>query len=118
MTSGQVGLPWVVAIGFVRVVTSAAALSEPLRPPAALDKVQSWLGQPNVQIVEPGPHHLEIIRRLFEATGVAAGLTTDTHLAALAIEHQCELHSNDSDFSRFPGLRWHNPLSQADGGSH
>jgi hypothetical protein len=37
-------------------------------------------------------------------------LTTDLHLAALAIEHQAELHSNDADFSRFPGLQWRNPL--------
>jgi predicted nucleic acid-binding protein len=32
-------------------------------------------------------------------------------LAALAIEHHAELHSNDADFSRFPGLRWINPLA-------
>jgi predicted nucleic acid-binding protein len=51
-----------------------------------------------------------LIGRLFDSTGVAGALTTDTHLAALAIEHQCELHSNDSDFQRFPGLRWRNPL--------
>jgi predicted nucleic acid-binding protein len=48
---------------------------------------------------------------LFRATNVAGNLTTDAHLAALAIEHQCELHSNDTDFARFPGLRWHNPLA-------
>ena len=48
--------------------------------------------------------------QLFDATGVAGSLTTDTHLAALAIEHRAELHSNDADFGRFPGLRWHNPL--------
>jgi predicted nucleic acid-binding protein len=41
---------------------------------------------------------------------VGGNLTTDTHLAALAIEHQGELHSNDADFGRFPGLRWRNPL--------
>ena len=35
----------------------------------------------------------------------------DAHLAALAIEHQAELHSNDTDFSRFSGLRWRNPIA-------
>jgi hypothetical protein len=25
---------------------------------------------------------------------------------------RAELHSNDTDFSRFPGLRWINPLSR------
>jgi len=38
-------------------------------------------------------------------------LTTDAHLAALAIETQSELHSIDVDFARFPGLRWRNPIS-------
>jgi predicted nucleic acid-binding protein len=64
-----------------------------------------------VQILDPGPRHLAIVERLFERTAVAGSLTTDTHLAALAIEHQCELHSNDTDFARFPGLRWHDPLA-------
>jgi hypothetical protein len=48
---------------------------------------------------------------MFEALGTAGRLTTDAHLAALAIEHQCELCSNDADFARFPGLRWRNPLA-------
>lgn len=43
--------------------------------------------------------------------GTAGNLTTDAQLAALAVEHQAELHSNDSDFARFDGLRWRNPLS-------
>ena len=54
-----------------------------------------------------------ILERLFEATGVGGSLTTDTQLAALAIEYQCELHSSDADFARFPGLRWRNPLDRA-----
>jgi len=85
-------------------------LTDPLHPSTALDHVEAWLARADVQIVEPGPRHLSIVRNLFEATGVAASLTTDTHIAALAIEHQCELHSNDADFARFPGLRWRNPL--------
>ena len=40
-----------------------------------------------------------------------ANLVTDAHLAALAIEHDCELISTDSDFARFPKLKWSNPLS-------
>jgi predicted nucleic acid-binding protein len=34
----------------------------------------------------------------------------DAHLAALAIEHGLTLCSADSDFAKFPGLRWQNPL--------
>ncbi|MBI5531266.1 MAG: type II toxin-antitoxin system VapC family toxin [Deltaproteobacteria bacterium] len=106
-----VGVPWVVALGFVRLTTHPRVLAEPLSPSAALARVEAWFSRPAVRIVEPGPQHLVILRRLFEATGVAASLTTDTHLAALAIEYQAELISNDSDFGRFPGLRWRNPLA-------
>jgi len=108
-----IGVPWAVALGFVRIVTHPRVLDEPLLPGAALDRVEAWFARPEVRILEPGPRHLPIVRALFEATGVAGALTTDTHIAALAIEHQCELHSNDSDFSRYPGLRWRNPLSAA-----
>jgi len=48
---------------------------------------------------------------LIRHVGVAGNLSTDAHLAALAIEYQAELVSNDRDFGRFPGLRWFNPLS-------
>jgi toxin-antitoxin system PIN domain toxin len=106
-----VGLPWAVTFGFVRLVTHPSVLVEPLEPSAALDRVETWFGQPCVQPLDPGPRHLSIVRQLLDATRVAGRLTTDSHLAALAIEHQCELHSNDNDFERFPGLRWRNPLA-------
>jgi predicted nucleic acid-binding protein len=37
-------------------------------------------------------------------------LVTDAYLAALAIEHGCELITTDSDFARFQDLRWRHPL--------
>jgi toxin-antitoxin system PIN domain toxin len=106
-----IGLAWAVVLGFVRLVTHPAVLVEPLAPRAALGCVRAWFAEPGVRVVEPGPRHLELLAELMAATGVAGSLTTDTHLAALAIEHQAELHSNDTDFARFPGLRWRNPLA-------
>jgi toxin-antitoxin system PIN domain toxin len=106
----RIGLPWAVVIGFVRLVTHPAVLQTPLPPKAAVARVRQWFAREHVQSLDPGPRHLVIVERLFETTGVGGNLTTDTHLAALAIEHQCELHSSDADFARFPGLRWHNPL--------
>jgi predicted nucleic acid-binding protein len=63
-----------------------------------------------VGVIHPGDRHAEILFGLLESVGTAGNLTTDAHLAALAIEHQAELHSTDADFARFPGLRWINPL--------
>ena len=98
-------------LGFVRLVTHPAVLVAPLAPVDALTYVRGWLDRSNVRIVEPGPRHLDLLDEIFRATDVAGSLTTDTHLAALAIEHQAELHSNDADFARFPGLRWRNPIA-------
>jgi toxin-antitoxin system PIN domain toxin len=98
-------------LGFVRLVTHPSVLVRPLAPVAALGHVRRWLDQESVRIVEAGPRHMDLLRALFQSTGVAGSLTTDTYLAALAIEHQAELHSNDADFARFPGLRWRNPIA-------
>ena len=106
-----IGLPWAVMLGFVRLVTHPSVLVTPLEPLAALACVRGWLDQPSVRIVEPGPRHLDLLAELFRSTGVGGSLTTDTHLAALAMEHQAELHSNDADFARFAGLRWRNPIA-------
>jgi predicted nucleic acid-binding protein len=66
---------------------------------------------PQVQILHPGPRHLQILQSFAQNRLLSSALVTDSHLAALAIETQSELHSNDADFARFPGLRWHNPLA-------
>jgi hypothetical protein len=112
--SGQesVGLPWVVILGFLRVSTHPRVLTKPLPPGAALDVVDGWLQRPNVTTLGPGDDHWQVLRSLLDEAGTAGNLTTDAHLAALAIEHGCELCSSDSDFARFPDVRWSNPLAE------
>jgi len=107
----SVGLAWVVTLGFLRIMTSREVLIEPFTPAEALRCIRAWMERPQVHILHPGPRHLELLDELMGAAAAAGKLTTDAHLAALAIEHQAELHSNDTDFSRFPGLRWKNPLA-------
>ncbi|HEY0553320.1 MAG TPA: type II toxin-antitoxin system VapC family toxin [Thermoanaerobaculia bacterium] len=105
-----VGLPWVVLLGYLRLMTSRSVLVDPFSPQEAIGHIRSWLERPQVQILHPGPRHLELLDGLMRGAQASGSLSTDSHLAALAIEHQAELHSNDGDFSRFPGLRWTNPL--------
>ncbi len=111
--SRPVGLCWAVMLGFIRLSTQRRILAAPLTVSAACAEVRAWLAQPQVSIVEPGRRHASILFDLLEQVGAAGNLTTDAHLAALAIEHQCELCSTDADFNRFPGLRWANPLAAA-----
>jgi predicted nucleic acid-binding protein len=54
---------------------------------------------------------LQVLRELLLPLGTGGNLTSDAHLAALAIEHRAELCSSDTDFARFTGLKWRNPLS-------
>jgi uncharacterized protein len=105
-----VGLAWVVVIGFLRLVTRAAVMRRPLDPAAAFDLVESWLDWPTVEVVRPGPQHWALLRSLLEPLGTAGNLTTDAHLAALALEHRATLCTADDDFRRFPGVRVHKPL--------
>jgi len=105
-----VALAWATILGFIRTTTHRQVFSNPLPVATACAHARAWLGQPYVSIIDPGARHAEILFGLLESLGTAGNLTTDAHLAALAIEHQAELHSTDADFTRFPGLRWVNPL--------
>ena len=106
----EVGISAPVLFGFLRVVTNRRVFDPPLSVEDALGRVEGWLRRPQVRVLAPGPRHLEIAFSLLRRLGTAANLTTDAQVAALAIEHQAELHSNDADFGRFPQLRWVNPL--------
>jgi toxin-antitoxin system PIN domain toxin len=105
-----VGFAWVVLLGFLRVSTRAAAYPNPLSSDQAFDKVDLWLAQPNAIVLLPTDRHAAILRGLIESVGTAGNLTTDAHLATLAIEYGGEVCSADNDFRRFRGLRWFNPL--------
>lgn len=101
-----IGLAWVSLLGVIRLSTSAAIFDPPLDPGTALDVVDEWLAQPSATIVSPTDRHAAVLRTLLTETGTAANLTTDAHLAALAIEHGATLASFDTDFHRFSGLKF------------
>jgi uncharacterized protein len=103
-------LAWVVLLAFIRLTTSSRVFQSPLTTRHALDLVDGWLAQPCATVVHPTSRHAAVLGELLEPLGTAGNLTTDAHLAALAIEHGAELCSTDMDFSRFTGLRWTNPL--------
>ncbi len=103
-------LCWAVLGAFIRIGTNPRVFEHPLSLDQALTCVQSWLDQPCARIVNPTERHWAIFRKMLRAGQAVANLVPDAHLAALAVEHGCDLYSSDSDFSRFPGIRWRNPL--------
>ncbi len=106
-----IGLPWATILGFIRVTTSSRVMISPRSVDDVVNLVENWLSLPNVEIPVPGQRHAAIIFNLLREVGVGGNLTTDAHLAALAIEYQGRLVSTDHDFSRFTGLRWFDPTS-------
>lgn len=101
---------WIVILSFLRLTTRAGILRRPLPPEKAMDLCDQWIGLPPVQILVPGRNHWSIFKNLIRSVGTAGNLTSDTHLAALALENGCLLYSADNDFKRFPGIRHINPL--------
>jgi hypothetical protein len=73
--------------------------------------VRTWLEQPHVKIIHPSDQHFDLLADLIKRVGTAGNLTTDAHLAALAIERGLILQTTDADFARFAGLKWNNPLT-------
>jgi toxin-antitoxin system PIN domain toxin len=105
-----VGLAWIVLLAFVRVTTRAGIMRNPLSPEQAVGFVDTWLAQPYVALVGPGDGHWPVLRNLLLSGGTAGNLTSDAHLAALAIEHGCQIASADNDFRRFAGVTLVNPV--------
>jgi toxin-antitoxin system PIN domain toxin len=108
-----VAFSWIVLIGFLRLATSPLIFDRPLTVDEAVDRVGRWIDHPNTRILTESDRHWRILRDLLAEVGTAGNLTNDSHLAALAIEYGATLVSCDADFSRFPQLRWENPLKSS-----
>lgn len=107
----RVGLAWPSLLAFVRLVSNPRIFDRPSPVADAWKQVEAWLSVPAVWTPLPTDRHRSLLGRLLTTpTGLRSDLVPDAHLAALALEHGLTLCSADGDFSRFPQLRWENPL--------
>lgn len=106
-----VGFAWVVLLAFLRLSTKVGLFPRPLGVDEAITTVQAWVEDGPGVIVDPTPRHWSVLAGLLKATGSGGNLTSDAHLAALALEHHAIVVTFDGDFQRFPGVRWTEPLS-------
>ncbi len=102
---------WLTLWAFLRLSTQPRVFERPLTIAEAEAAIVSWLVQPAAGIVDPGERHWEILQEVVHRGQAIGPLIMDAALAALAIEHGATLYSTDQDFSRFPGLKWRNPLA-------
>ena len=111
-----VGFSWVALLAFLRLSTKVGLFPAPLPVDGALERARAWLAQPTAVMLEPTTRHLEVLADLLAGVGTGGNLTSDAHLAALAVEHRAEIVTFDRDFDRFRGVRWREPGS-SDGSS-
>lgn len=109
--SNAVGLPWINLLAFLRITTNPRLFEHADTPQEAWHVIQLWLARDGVWIPAPTDRHQEIFTGLVEAVQPRGNDVTDTHVAALAIEHDLTLMTADRGFDRFPGLHWENPLA-------
>ncbi|MGE5198502.1 MAG: TA system VapC family ribonuclease toxin [Rhodospirillaceae bacterium] len=105
-----VRLAWVTVLAFVRIMTHPQVFRRPLSLQEAVGIVDEWLEHPMVSVLDAGDRHWSILRGLILDGQASGPLSTDAHLAALAIEHGATLHTTDRDFARFPALKVVDPL--------
>ena len=107
-----IGLSWMTCLAYIRVFTNPRAVRSPLSMSEVAATVDAWLNQPIVHGLEPSHRFWSTFRRVLQNGQAVANLAPDAYLAALAIENNATLYSTDTDFARFDGLRWRNPLAQ------
>lgn len=109
--SEAIALCWPTLTTFIRIGTNARLHQRPLTLKEAIERVQSWIDQPCTRIIQSTDQHWDLFQQMLRAGNATANLVSDAHLAALAFEHNCVLHSTDTDFARFRGLKWKNPIA-------
>jgi toxin-antitoxin system PIN domain toxin len=108
----RVGLPWQSLTAFVRIATNPRAFPAPLDPATAWDQVEAWLAAPAAWVPHETHRHGDVLGDLVRRHQVRGPLVSDAQLAALGLEHGIAVASADSDFARFPEVRWINPLER------
>lgn len=97
--------------GFLRIVTNHRIFQPATPMERALAFCRQLMARPTAAFLQPGARHWPIMVDLIERSDVRGAMVSDAYLAALAIEHGCQLVTTDSDFARFPSLRWRHPLA-------
>jgi toxin-antitoxin system PIN domain toxin len=110
--SEPVGIPWVVVLAFVRLVTHPTLSEDPFTIRQAEAAVHQWLDCDHVQLLVPREATFDRFFSLLEEAGLGGNLATDALIAAHAEDFGATVHSTDRDFDRFTSLRWKNPLER------
>jgi len=94
----------------VRIVTNPRIYMKPSTFEETFEFCDRILDAKNTVRISPGPRHWSLFCGYCKLIHPQGSLVTDSYLAGLAAENDAELISTDSDFSKYPGLRYKHPL--------
>lgn len=100
-----VGIPWIVLLAFIRIVTNPRIMPDPMALDEAMGQVEAWMAMPAAVVVEPSPRHMALLGSLLRECETGSNLVNDAHIAALALDRDATIISFDRDFARFTGVR-------------
>lgn len=111
-TSGKPwAIPWPCVHEFLGVVTRRGLFNPPSSILDGFTALERWMVSPRLTFLGEGTDHLEQLRRLASTGGISGAQFHDARVAAICLSHGVSvLWTADRDFSRYPGLKTHNPL--------
>lgn len=102
-----------VLAGLARITTNPRVFKRPSTLDEVFGFIEQLVQRPTARVVGPGPEHLYLFEQLCRDSTATGKLVADAQHAAVAIENGCTMVTTDSDYDRFPGLRWQHPLRSA-----
>lgn len=111
LTAGddQFWVPDPVWASFVRISTNRRIFDVPTPLNDAFDFIQAVRGQPNHLALVPSERHIDLFESLCRDYDALGDLSADAYIAAMALDHGCEVVSLDRDFARFSRVPWCRP---------
>ena len=106
-----IGLPHEICHGFARFATNPRMGEAAVALAPAVRVLRFWLLLPQARILLPKEDHFARTMDLMAETMGSGTLVSDASLAVYAMQSRATLCTNDTDFARFKGLVWHNPLA-------
>lgn len=103
-------VPAFVWSSFLRLATNRRIFEVPTPLPDAFAFVEATCAQPLHLTIGPGPRYLPLLRRVCDEADAAGDLIPDATIAAVALEHGCEIVTLDRDFARFASVRHRRPV--------
>jgi toxin-antitoxin system PIN domain toxin len=105
-----VGLCAVVLFAFLRISTSRSVFVDPMTIEEASARIRSWIERTITEFLVTQEADVLQALRWLESAGSGGNLTTDAQIASIAYRHRATVHTADTDFGRFPDVRWKNPI--------